>query len=131
METHELENEVYAALTGNAELLDVLPLREKAIFHYVAPSADPSRYPIIVYSTISDVPALAGDNKEVAHRVTIRIHVIAAQKRFDVDKRKFIAACTIVKAVMEQIGFTRRQTIPFVDDGKVMKILDFVKGVRS
>ena len=129
METHELENEVYAALTGNVELLDVLPLREKAIFHYAAPSADPKRYPIIVYSTISDVPALAGDNREVAHRVTIRIHVIAALRRTETDKQNFIAACRLVKNIMEDLGFVRRQTTPFVDDGKLMNIYDFVKGV--
>lgn len=131
METHELENEVYAALTGNAELLDVLPLREKAIYHYVAPSADPKRYPIIVYSPISDVPALAGDNREVAHRVTIRIHVIAALRRTETDKQNFIAACRLVKNIMEDLGFVRRQTTPFVDDGKLMNIYDFVKGVTS
>ena len=129
METHELENEVYAALTGNVELLDVLPLREKAIYHYAAPSADPKRYPIIVYSTISDVPALAGDNREVAHRVTIRIHVIAALRRTETDKQNFIAACRLVKNIMEDLGFVRRQTTPFVDDGKLMNIYDFVKGV--
>lgn len=129
METHELENEVYAALTSNAELLDVLPLREKAIFHYVAPSADPKSYPIIVYSPISDVPALAGDNCEIAHRVTIRIHVIAAQKRNEEEEQNFIAACRLVKNIMKDIGFVRRQTTPFVDDGKLMNIYDFVKGV--
>ena len=124
METHELENEVYAALTGNAELLDVLPLREKAIYHYAAPSADPKRYPIIVYSTISDVPALAGDNREVAHRVTIRIHVIAALRRTETDKQNFIAVGRLVKTIMEDIGFVRRQTTPFIDDGKLINIHD-------
>lgn len=131
MEAHELENEVYAALTGNVELLDVLPLRDKAIFHYAAPSADPKRYPIIVYSPISDVPALAGDNREIAHRVTIRIHVIATQRRNEEEEQNFIAACRLVKNIMEDIGFVRRQTTPYLEDGKIMQILDFVKGVES
>jgi len=126
-----LENGVYAALTSNAELLDVLPLREKAIYHYVAPSADPKRYPIIVYSPISDVPALNGDNREIAHRVTIRIHVIEAQRRDDDEEQNFITACRLVKNIMEDIGFVRRQTTPFSDDGKIMRIFDFVKGVES
>lgn len=131
METYILENGVYAALTSNAELLDVLPRREKAIYHYVAPSADPKRYPIIVYSPISDVPALNGDNREIAHRVTIRIHVIAAQKRNEKEEQNFIAACRLVKNIMGDLGFVRRQTTPFVDGGKIMQILDFVKGAES
>ena len=129
METYELESEVRAALIGNLELLDVLPLREKAIFHYVAPAAEPSRYPIIVYSPISDVPALSGDNRELAHRVTIRIHVIAAQKRFNVDEQNFRTACRLVNQIMTELEFRRRQTIPYAEEGKLMMIYDFVKGV--
>lgn len=131
MKTYELENEVYAALIGNAELMAVLPSGANSIYHYVAPTVDPSRYPIIVYSPISDVLALAGDNREVAHRVTIRIHVIAAFKRFDADKRKFNAACDLVPAIMEELGFIRRQTTPFSEDGKLMYIFDFIQGVES
>ena len=131
METCELEGEIRAALIGNAQLMAVLPLREKAIFHYVAPSTNPSRYPIIVYSPISDVPALSGDNREVAHRVTIRIHVIAAQKRFDVDEQNFRTACRLVNEVMTGLEFRRRQTTPYTEDGKIMIIYDFVKGVEN
>ena len=131
METIELESEVRAALIGNADLMAVLPNGANGIYHLVAPSADPTRYPIIVYSPISDVPALNGDNRERAHRVTIRIHVIAAQKRFTLDEQNFVAACKIVKKIMFDLGFSRRQTIPFLDDGKVMRIFDFVKGVES
>lgn len=127
METYELEKEVRAALIGNAELMNVLPLGENAVYHHVAPSADPSRYPIIVYSPISDVPALAGDNRELAHRVTIRIHVIAAQKRFKADEQNFLTACRLVRNIMEDTGFFRQQTTPFNDDGKIMNIFDFVK----
>lgn len=129
METVELEEEVRSALIGNADLMAVLPNGANGIYHYVAPSADPKRYPIIVYSPISDVPALAGDNCEIAHRVTIRIHVIAAQKRNEEDEQNFIAACRLVKNIMESLGFFRRQTIPYIEDGKIMRLLDFVRGV--
>lgn len=131
METFELESEVRNALIGNSALMAVLPNGANAIYHLVAPSADPSRYPIIVYSPISDVPALNGDNRERAHRVTIRIHVIASQKRFTLDEQNFVTACKIVKGIMLDLGFSRRQTIPFVDDGKIMRIFDFVRGVES
>lgn len=131
METYELESEVRAALIGNAELMAVLPSGANAIYHHVAPSADPTRYPIIVYSPISDVPALNGDNREQAHSVTVRVHVIASQKRYAADEIKFITACRLVKEIMAGLHFFRRQTIPFLEDGKVMRIFDFVRRVKS
>lgn len=131
METYELENAVRAAFVDSEELMAVVPNGEKGIYHYVAPSTAPSRYPIIVYSPISDVPAVSGDNREIAHRVTIRIHVIASQKKFAVEEQNFLTACKQVKAIMASLGFVRRQTTPFVDDGKTMMIFDFIKGVQS
>lgn len=131
METYELENEVRAALIGNADLMAVLPNGVNGIYHYVAPATDPTHYPIIVYSPISDVPIQAGDNRERAHRVTIRIHVIASQKRYAADETKFITACRLIKEIMGSLHFIRRQTVPFVEDGKIMRIFDFEKGVKS
>ena len=131
MEIYELENEIRAALIGNADLMAVLPNGANGIYHLVAPAVDPARYPIIVYSPISDVPALAGDNREFAHRVTIRVHVIASQKRFAADENKFLTACGLVNRIMTGLHFVRRQTTPYCEDGKVMKILDFVRGVES
>lgn len=131
METTELEREVRNTLIENAELMAVLPNGANAIYHHVAPAVDPTRYPIIVYAPISDVPTLNGDNREIAHRVTIRIHVIASQKRFEVDENNFITACRLVKDIMAGLHFSRRQTIPFCDDGKVMRIIDFVRRVKS
>lgn len=129
METYELEEEIYSALIGNAELMAVLPSGANSIYHHVAPAVDPKRYPIIVYAPISDVPALNGDNREVAHRVTIRIHVIASQRRFDADKNNFITACRLVKEILAGLNFARIQTNSFSEDGKLMTILDFAKGV--
>ena len=131
METFELEAEVRAALIDNADLMSVLPSGERAIYHNVAPSTDPANYPIIVYSPISDVPALSGDNRELEHRVTIRIHVIASQKRYAADERNFIAAIKLVREIMTGLNFSRRQTVPYIEDGKIMRILDFEKGVES
>lgn len=131
METYELENEVEAALIGNAELMTVLPNGASAIYHYVAPATDPSNYPIIVYSPISDVPILSGDNREIAHKVTIRIHVIKSQRRFEAEENNFIKACRLVNQIMAGLGFVRRQTTPIVIDGKIMNVFDFAKGVKS
>ena len=131
METYEVESEVRAALVGNADLMAVLPSGANAIYHYVAPAVDPTRYPIIVYAPISDVPAMNGDNREQAHSVTIRIHVITTRKRFDTDERNFITACRLVKEIMTSLHFFRRQTTPYVEDGKIMSVMDFVRRVKS
>ena len=129
METFELLTQVRAALIGNADLMRILPLGEKAIYHNVAPSTEPRRYPIIVYSAISDVPILAGDNVEVAHKVTIRLHVITSTKRYAAGENNFISTCRLVKETMTGLSFVRRQTTPLVSEGKTMMIFDFVKGV--
>lgn len=129
MKTYELENEVYDALKTNEELMTALPLKDKAVFHYAAPSSEPAQYPIVVCSPISDVPALAGDDCEVAHRVTIRIHVIALQRRFDAEEQNFLSACRLVQEIMTSLGFVRRQTTSLTSEGKIMLIFDFVRGV--
>ena len=131
METYELEEEVRTALIGNAELMAALPNGANAVYPYVAPATDPSRYPIIVYSSISDVPTMNGDDREQAHSVTIRVHVITTQRRFKSEEQNFKAAYRLVKEIMTELGFARRQTIPFVEDGKVMRIFDFIKGVET
>lgn len=131
METYELESIVRNALVSNTELMNALPLGSKAVYHHVAPTVEPKRYPIIVYSPISDVPHVSGDNRELAHRVTIRIHVIASQKRFEADENNFITACRLAREIMLGLGFVRQQTTPYSEGGKIMRILDFTKGVRN
>lgn len=131
MTTYELEEEVYSALIGNEELITALPLGEKAIYHHAAPTVEPKRYPIIVYSPIADEPVLAGDNHEFAHRVIFRIHVIAALKRFDADKRNFNAACNLIPPIMEERGFVRRMATPSTADGKLIHAFEFARVVTS
>lgn len=131
METSELERKVFDALIGNAELMDYLPQGALSIYHYVAPTILPNKYPLIVYSPISDVPAMSGDNQEVAHRVTIRVHVITAEKKTVAEQVKFQKACELVKKIMISLGFVRRQTTPFLEDGRQMLIYDFIKVVES
>ena len=129
METYELEKKIFDELINNAELMAILPQGALSIYHYVAPSVLPASYPIIVYSVISDVPALAGDNEEIAHRVTIRIHVITQERNTVAEQNKFQRACAAVKGIMKGLGFVRRQTQPYVEEGKAILIFDFVKGV--
>lgn len=131
METPELEKQVFNALISNAELMTLLPNGALSIFHYVMPSSLPDKYPAVVYSTISDVPALSGDNEEVAHRVTIRIHVITRERNTVTEQANFLNACKTIKQIMKGLGFVRRQTNTLIDDGRAILIYDFIIGVAS
>ena len=131
METYELEEEVYQELATDTALLAVLPNGTKSIYHLQAPTVDPVRYPILVYAPISDVPALSADNVEFAHRVTIRIHVITLASGSNANYENFIECCKLVKKIMTGLNFSRVQSNLFVDDGKKMMILDFIKSIES
>lgn len=129
METFELEEEIRSALINNAALMAVLPNGANSIYHYVAPSADPTRYPIIVYSPISDVPALSGDDSEIVHRVTIKIHVITKERTTNLVKENLKTVYQLVKETMTGLNFVRRQTISSVEDGKLITVFEFAKNI--
>lgn len=131
METSELEKQVFNALISNAELMTLLPNGALSIFHYVMPSSLPDKYPAVVYSTISDVPALSGDNEELSHRVTIRIHVITREQRTVAERSKFLNVCKTIKQIMIGLGFVRRQTTPFIEEGRAILIYDYGIGIGS
>ena len=118
MTTAQLEETVYAALIDDENIMGFLSKDRESIFHIRAPSVYPD-YPILVYSVISDVPALHADNAENAHRVTIRIHIITGEN----DYTELYSA---VKNLMSELGFIRVQSTPFIDeDGKFMMITDW------
>ena len=131
METPELERKIFDALIFNAELMELLPNGAESIYHQVAPSVQPNKYPLIVYAVISDVPSLSGDDKEIAHRVTIRLHVITAERNTIIERNKFAKVCGLIKQIMTGLNFRRLQTTPYIEDGKAMLIFDFVKGVEA
>lgn len=131
METYELEEQVYQELATDTALISVLPNGAKSICHLQSPTVDPARYPILVYAPISDVPALSADNVEIAHRVTIRIHVITLASGSTTDYENFIECCKNVKRIMTGLNFSRVQSNYYVNEGKKMMIFDFVKGVES
>ena len=117
MDTAQLEAEIYAALTSDETLMGFLPKGKESIFHLQAPAGEYPRLPILVYTPISDVPVLHGDNAENLHRVIIRLHIIAE------DYTEIYAA---VKRIMAALGFTRVQATPFIDaDGRRILIADF------
>lgn len=129
METYELEEKLFSGLTADERLMKLLPSGAKSIYHFTAPAT--LKYPAVVYSPISDVPALNGDDSELAHGVTIRVHVITAQDCTKAELEKFREACGRVKKIMTGLGFSRIRTTPFVEDNQSILIFDFVKGVES
>ena len=128
MTTYELESEIRAALIGNADLMAVLPNGAKSIFHYAAPTTDP-KYPIIVQSPLSDIPALKGDDREIAHCVTIKLYVITKERNTKPKEEDFKTACKLVKETMTGLNFIRRQTTSTVEDGKLIVVFEFVKNI--
>lgn len=124
METTELEAEVYGALSGDAALTAVLADGADSIFHLQAPGDTRTRYPALVYSPISDVPALSGDDKEITHRVTIRLHIITLDGQYGAVYRH-------VHRIMEGLGFARVQTNPYVEDNQKILIADYRIGVSA
>lgn len=117
METLRLEEKIYSALKNDTEIMELLPKGESSIFHLQAPEVYPD-LPILVYSPISDVPILHGDNLEKLHSVTIRIHIVTGEN----DYSELYAA---VKRIMAELEFTRVQAIPRIEDGVRMLITDF------
>lgn len=107
METYELENQIVEGLISNAELTALLPAGSQSIYRLQAPSVSHERYPILVYRVISDVPALSGDNIEIGHRVTVRMHVIGKMRKTLEEKTVFLRACQLVKDIMLALDFRR------------------------
>ena len=122
METTALEEAVYAAMTGDMSLISLLHDGENSIYHLQAPSDNVTRYPILVYSPISDVPAFSSDDFETAHRVTIRIHVITKDGQYGEIQRHS-------HRIMQGLGFYRIQTSPYVEDDEIVLLTDYKIGV--
>ena len=124
METAELEAAVYGALTSDTTLTAMLADGADSVFHMQAPADLESRYPALVYSTISDVPAIAGDDDEITHRVSMRIHIMTLNGDYAGPYRR-------VCADMASLGFSRYQAYPYIEDGQIIMIADFRIGVSA
>ena len=99
METAELETQVYSALSGDPFLTAMLAKGADSIFHLQAPGDTRARYPALVYAPVSDVPVLIGDDVELAHRVTIRLHIITLDGRYG-DIYRCVQICIICNLVI-------------------------------
>ena len=107
---------VYQALVRSKELTQLLAHGKKGIYHGRSPNA--GTYPIIVYSMISDVPALSADGTELERRVTVRIHILTKDGRF----REIHKA---VPNALLPLGFVRAQTQEFVEKDIFVEVTDY------
>ena len=113
---------VYAALSSDKALVSKLKGGKKGIYHLHGPDA--GSYPVIVYSTLSDVPALHADNAEIERRVTVRTHIMTKDGQYG-------NLCADMQRIMLGLGFMRVQTTEIYDDGLRILVVDFRKGVEA
>mgnify|MGYP000845836868 FL=1 len=107
---------VYQALVRSKELTQLLAHGKKGIYHGRSPDA--GTYPILVYSVISDVPALSVDGMELERRVTVRIHILTKDGRFREIHRA-------VQNVLLPLGFVRVQTQELTEKDIFVEITDY------
>ena len=107
---------VYQSLVRSRELTQLLAHGKQSIYHGRSP--DSGTYPILVYSVISDVPALSADGAELERRITVRIHVLTKDGRF----REIHKA---VQRALLPLGFVRAQTQEIVEKDIFVEITDY------
>ena len=107
---------VYQALSHSRELTQLLAHGKKSIYHGRSPNA--GTYPIIVYTVISDVPALSADGTELERRITVRIHILTK------DGRVREIHCAVQKTLLP-LGFVRAQTQELIEKDIFVEITDY------
>jgi len=107
---------VYQALVRSKALSQLLAHGKKSIYHGRSPNA--GTYPIIVYSVISDVPALSVDGMELERRVTVRVHILTKDGRFREIHRA-------VQNALLPLGFVRAQTQELIEKDIFVEITDY------
>lgn len=116
-----LREMVFAALNVPA-ITDLLAKDAdgRCIYHIHSPDA--GSYPILIYSVISDVPALTADGVEQERRVTVRIHICTKDAVFDEIFRN-------VNAAMLAAGFMRYQVNEIFTAGIYALVCDYTTGI--
>ena len=113
---------VYQALVRSRELTQLLAHGKKSIYHGRSPNA--GTYPVLIYSVISDVPALSADGTELERRITVRIHILTKDGRFRAIHRA-------VQNTLLPLGFVRVQTQEFVEKDIFVEITDYKTAVEG
>ena len=113
---------VYQSLVRSKELTQLLAHGKKSIYHGYSPNA--GTYPVLVYSVISDVPALSADGTELERRVTVRIHILTKDGRFG-------EIHYAVQNALLPLGFIRAQTQELTEKDIFVEITDYKTAVEG
>lgn len=82
-------------------------------------SVDAGTYPVIIYGLASDIPAISCDNDEVAHEVTVRIHIVTKNGAYQLIYQA-------VQAEMKRRGYRRKMTNEINDEELKILVVDYV-----
>ena len=119
-----IKETVYQALSSSAGLKSLLVKDRKGRCIYPGVSPNAGSYPILVYSIISDVPALVADGEEMERKVTVRIHILTKDGHYGEIYRE-------LQQVMLGLGFMRSQTMELVENGLFILCVDYKIGAAS
>ena len=108
--------DVYSALTTKS-ITSLLASGAESIYH--GWSEDAGTYPVIIYGLASDIPALSCDNDEVAHEVTVRIHIVTKNGAYQ-------PIYQAVQAEMKRRGYRRKMTNELNDEDLKILVVDYV-----
>lgn len=116
-----IKEQVYQALVKSKKLTALLAHDRKGRCIYPLRSPDAGSYPVLVYSVISDVPALMADGEERERVVTVRIHILIRDGNFENILRE-------VQRAMAGIGFVRAQATEFAEGNLFIMAIDYRTG---
>ena len=113
-----IASKVYHALAASKSLCRLLHRDRRGCGIYHGRSPDAGSYPVLVYSVISDVPALSADGMEMERRVTVRLHILTKDGAYEKIE-------DAVRKVMDALGFRRYQSTELAEKYAFVKIMDF------
>lgn len=108
--------DTYNALQETS-ITSLLASSKDSIYH--GWSVDAGTYPVIIYGLASDVPALSCDNDEVAHEVTVRIHIVTKNGAYQ-------PIYQAVQAEMRRRDYRRKMTNEINDEDLKILVVDYV-----
>ena len=116
-----IAGKVYQALAASKSLCRLLHRDHRGCGIYHGRSPDAGSYPVLVYSVISDVPALSADGMEMERRVTVRLHILTKDGAYEKIE-------DAARKVMDSLGFRRYQSMELAEKHVFVKIMDFKTG---
>ena len=119
-----IASKVYQALTASKSLCRLLHRDRRGYGIYHGRSSDAGSYPVLVYSVISDVPALSADGMEMERRVTVRLHILTKDGAYEKIE-------DAARKVRDSLGFRRYQSRELAEKHVFVKIMDFRTGVEA